>query len=398
MKRLLVANLAINSLIFMPEIYNCPQITSLAHAEVQTYTGVGEYLMNGKETPEIAIENAKMYAERNAQEQAGVFLSSRTEVKNGITVKDEIETFTAGILKITNTNTEVIPLTGEASGWIKYRVTVTANIDTNALNDSISQWMQGNEEKRLKAVAENTAFKKIIDEQRKKIAKLEKDLNNIKTIQDKKRIKEEFMSIGKVSAYQAKLKEAIFAKDSDKIRIYTEAIKINPNGSEAYFWRALSLDDRKQEIIDLSRAIEIDSDYADAYYFRAGRYSLDKNYELALLDYTKVIELQPDRIDAYKNRGNTYYELGRYEEAISDYTKAIERKPNYSFNYASRAMCYKMANDYDNAIVDYIKYLQMENPRNVNNPRLHTYYNFLGDCYMAIGESAKAREAYMMGM
>ena len=47
-------------------------IAPVANAEVKTYTGEGEYLMNDFETPEVAKQRAKARAEQNAQEQAGV--------------------------------------------------------------------------------------------------------------------------------------------------------------------------------------------------------------------------------------------------------------------------------------------------------------------------------------
>ncbi|MBR1730539.1 MAG: tetratricopeptide repeat protein [Selenomonadaceae bacterium] len=399
LKKLFIASLAVGSFAFVPKIYNFQQITSIAHAEVKEYIGIGEYIMSGKETPEAAIENAKIYAQRNACEQAGFFLTSYSKSKNGILEKDEIEIFTAGILKVINTNTEEIPLKGEASGWIKYRVTLTANIDTNIIDDSISRWMKKSEEDRSKAIAENNTFKKIIDEQREKISKLERDLNNVKSIQNKKRIKEEFESIEKLSAYLNKLREGALANENDKVRIYTEAIKINPNGAEAYFWLALQLNG-EQEISYLSKAIEIKPNYADAYYFRANTYYLSlHNYELAIADYTKVIELNSGRkFESYESRANCYKEIGNYEKAIADYIKTIENKPNKSLNYLDLANCYFYLNSYENAINYYIKALKIINPNNINNPKLHVWYDNLATCYMAIGDSAKAREAYMMSM
>ena len=86
---------------FSPVIEVCSfPIISIAHAEVKTYTGTGEYLMSDGETMDIAKQGAKMHAIRNAQEQAGIFLSSRSEVKNGKLTKDEIETFTVGVVKV----------------------------------------------------------------------------------------------------------------------------------------------------------------------------------------------------------------------------------------------------------------------------------------------------------
>ena len=47
-----------------------------ANAELKPYNGVGEYIMSDFETPDVAKQRAKLYAERNAQEQAGVYIKS----------------------------------------------------------------------------------------------------------------------------------------------------------------------------------------------------------------------------------------------------------------------------------------------------------------------------------
>ena len=61
----------INSNMSMPM-----SVVLVAHAEIQTCTGTGDYIMPKDGTPESAQEKAKLYAERNALEQAGVFIGS----------------------------------------------------------------------------------------------------------------------------------------------------------------------------------------------------------------------------------------------------------------------------------------------------------------------------------
>jgi len=54
---------------------------------------------------------------------------------------------------------------------------------------------------------------------------------------------------------------------------------------------------------DYTSAIELDPDYAEAYYNRAYDRSEIRDYQGAIADYTKVIELAPDAAPAYFNRG-----------------------------------------------------------------------------------------------
>ncbi|WP_072622333.1 tetratricopeptide repeat protein [Spirulina major] len=89
--------------------------------------------------------------------------------------------------------------------------------------------------------------------------------------------------------------------------------------------------------IDLwSQAIEIDPNFAYAYYNRGLAYSNLKRYEEAITDYTSAIEIDPNDASAYYNRGNAYNALKRYEEAIADYTSAIDIDPKYAYAYNNR--------------------------------------------------------------
>ena len=228
----------------------------------------------------------------------------------------------------------------------------------------------------------------------KGIFKFQQEFQKFKSARNKKKLSKE-------EQYQEKLYEVIEKEGSEAIKLLTEAIKIDPTKVKAYQWRALRyrlMDNDNAAIEDYNKVLEIDPNYLDAYDGRADVYRSSKNYTKAIDDYTKIIDSNPQYPDAYNDRAYCYYELKDYKNAIADYTKLISLEPNVNYYLLNRANCYFNSNDYERAIVDYTKYLQAVNPNNINNPKLHGIYNCLGDCYMAIGESAKAREAYMMGM
>ncbi|MCU4139364.1 MAG: hypothetical protein MW690_001296 [Methanophagales archaeon] len=50
-------------------------------------------------------------------------------------------------------------------------------------------------------------------------------------------------------------------------------------------------------------------------------------YEQAIEDFSKAIELNPNYAGAYYNRGIAYAKLNQHERAIEDYNKAIELNP-----------------------------------------------------------------------
>ncbi|GHT38050.1 hypothetical protein AGMMS49965_00260 [Bacteroidia bacterium] len=75
-----------------------------------------------------------------------------------------------------------------------------------------------------------------------------------------------------------------------------------------------------QEAIDcLNKAIEIDPNFAPAYYNRGGaKGDLGRNEE-AIEDFNKAIEINPNYANAYNNRGTAKSDLGQNEEAIEDH-------------------------------------------------------------------------------
>lgn len=86
-------------------------------------------------------------------------------------------------------------------------------------------------------------------------------------------------------------------------------------------------------------------------------------YDKAIEDFTRTIELDPRYTDAYSNRGEAYAGKGLYDLAIEDYTKAIELEPKPEHwvyqSYSKRADAYKEKGLYDKAISDYTRVIEL---------------------------------------
>ena len=102
------------------------------------------------------------------------------------------------------------------------------------------------------------------------------------------------------------------------------------------------------------------------HYFNRGiAYYEQKEYELAISDYDKFIELNPNYADAYFGRGLAYADLGQvyadkgmYERSIADFSKAIELTPNNDkstvVRYAYlRGIIYRDIGEKEKAIADF---------------------------------------------
>lgn len=111
----------------------------------------------------------------------------------------------------------------------------------------------------------------------------------------------------------------------------------------AHIFKGVQYDDQgkyEQAINEFTRAIEINSGYADIYNKRGLSYYNQEKYDQALRDYNKAIEINPRYTDAFNNRGIVYYQQEQYDQAISNYTKAIEIDPKYAKAYHNRGLVY----------------------------------------------------------
>ena len=285
-----------------------PAVTS---AEIKTYTGEGEYIMSDFETPEVAKQRAKVYAERNAQEQAGVYVNSYSKMENFNLVADEIVTITNGILKILNVDYQIVPMS--EYGGIMYRATIQANIDT----DKIDEWISKGVAERSALVEKNLQLQKQIEVQEKQIAELKVKVAQVKTVKAEEELRTDFSEAEKIFMSNVKLEEGnrlnLIIADwayADAVKCWTEAIELNPNNYLAY--------------------------EARGYYFHLGHVG---RFAEAISDYTNAIKFNPSA-ENYFYRGESYFARDNIKAAQKDFETAIRIAPEYSAPYGELAYIY----------------------------------------------------------
>ena len=296
-------------------------VMSVAHAEVKTYTGVGEYIMSDFETPEVAKQRAKARAEQNAQEQAGVYVSGFTQVNNMQVTEDEVIVITSGIMSVTDVSYE--KRFGQDDTTI-FTATIKANIDT----DDVNKWLEKGIQERSAIAAQNKELQEALEEQNKQIAELKRLLAEKDPNTDVNKIKAEFV-------------------DMDKAFMSNQKVE---SGNRAYF-----NDDYQRAISEYSQAIELNPNNAIAYRNRGTSYANLQSYSRAAKDFSKVIELEPNNASGYIGRGAAYIYMMKYNSAISDLTDAIELNPNDPLSYYNRGICYQAIGNMERAQSDYSK-------------------------------------------
>jgi hypothetical protein len=121
---------------------------SVTLAEVRVVTAQGEHRMGERDTREDAVRLATEAAKRNALEQVAVYLENIT-IMDGLDVtKDEIRTYTAGLVLVLEQETNTT-LDGDT---IVVRTDLVAQIDTEEVRQAIAA-LRENEDARHQLIA-----------------------------------------------------------------------------------------------------------------------------------------------------------------------------------------------------------------------------------------------------
>ena len=379
MKKFLATLLTAGTLLF----------ASTAEAEIKTYTGTDEYVMSEFETIDIAKQRARQKAERNAQEQAGVYINSYSETRDMELVSDEIVTIACGIMSVVDVKYDVQPL-ADVNGFV-IRATVTANIET----DDVNKWLQKGAQERSSIVAQNQELQRAVDEQSATIEKLKAQIKQLKGKLDNQserdKVTAEIAAEDKIFQDNLKLEEAqkkFIAHDFNAvIQLCTEAIELDPNSSIAYGKRGAAYgvtNHPQQSITDCTKAIELDPTNADAYNNRGAAYGNLRNFTAAVDDFSRAIELDPKNAMAYNNRGSTLRFLGNVQQGLQDLNKALELNPKIDIAYFNRAFCHIATSNLPQAVADLDKAIELR-------PNFAMAYYVRGQCYQMQGRITQAQ-------
>ncbi|MFV0541068.1 MAG: tetratricopeptide repeat protein [Aestuariibaculum sp.] len=158
--------------------------------------------------------------------------------------------------------------------------------------------------------------------------------------------------------------------NTEKIKLYNQAIELEPNNLDAYFFRGLAKNDIGEfhsAITDYSKIILIKPD-ADTYFNRGNaRFSLN-DFTGAKNDYAKAYELDNSFLEALFSMACANYDLGNYSETITNCSQFIKTDPHQPRVYNLRAMAYNTLKKYQSAIADY-------NTAVIILPDAESYYN-----------------------
>lgn len=134
---------------------------------------------------------------------------------------------------------------------------------------------------------------------------------------------------------------------------YTEATNRDTGYALAYFARGIDLC-RETEILGRLNTNEPDI-YIINKTYRVTANPANDTYEKALADFNKTIQLEPDFAFAFYDRAYVKYKLNDFRGAIDDYNYAIQCDPGFADAYYNRAILLFCLNDKIDACVDFSK-------------------------------------------
>ncbi len=110
------------------------------------------------------------------------------------------------------------------------------------------------------------------------------------------------------------------------------------------------------EAIDYyDRALQMDSEFADAYNNMGVAFYENDEPGMALENYNHAIRIKPDYYEAILNRSNAFSELGRVESALMDLETIRKAFPDTSTVYFAQGLVKSKAKDYRGAIEAFSK-------------------------------------------
>ena len=132
-----------------------------------------------------------------------------------------------------------------------------------------------------------------------------------------------------------------------------ESLAIVPRSAMKWFnlgVEQIQHDQYEPALHDFTQAIELDSDFAEAYSNRCLVFIQLGDYAQATEDCSTALTLNPNNTEAYLNRGLAYHRLRNYSGAIAEYNQVIERSQDDLRAYYNRGLARFERQDFVGAI------------------------------------------------
>jgi tetratricopeptide (TPR) repeat protein len=142
--------------------------------------------------------------------------------------------------------------------------------------------------------------------------------------------------------------------------VFDKVLSINPNYTEALYYKGLTLEELSKSDKDLSKldqalqyydkALEIDPTHSSALFQKAYVLDNQKKYAEAIDYWDKTLAIDPTDVHVLNNKGSAFHSLDKYDEAITWYDKALAIDPTYVTALYNKGTIYNDLDNYEEAI------------------------------------------------
>jgi tetratricopeptide (TPR) repeat protein len=180
-----------------------------------------------------------------------------------------------------------------------------------------------------------------------------------------------------------------------QVAALTKAIELNPDFADA--WRALGaaynqLGWNESALTAALKLTELRPDDAQAWYYLSIAHSKADQYAEQIAALIKVTELDPQFVKAWQALGAVYNQLGETEQSLAAALKLTELKPDDAQAWYYLAIAHSKVGRYEEQIADLIKATQLD-PKYVDAWRaLESSYHQLGQNESALTAALKLTE------
>jgi tetratricopeptide (TPR) repeat protein len=155
---------------------------------------------------------------------------------------------------------------------------------------------------------------------------------------------------------------------------FQKAIDQGEGGVEAIGWLGFTYDKSGDDSTALkyyNEAIDLNPDYGNVYFFRAQLYERLGNLQLAADDYVQCLRLFPENLFYVHELGWVYAFMGDYSRALSLCDTLVLKKPAIGRGYEFRGTIWRMLGEHKKALEDYERAIERDTT-------LATAYAYLG--------------------
>jgi tetratricopeptide (TPR) repeat protein len=286
----------------------CAALADPALADIRTITTTGEYRMGDNDTRADAKRLALLDAKRLALEQVGTYLEGVTEVKNLRVTKDDIRTYTAGIVEVTEQATRDVM---EGATHI-VRVDVTCKIDSAGLAQQID------------ALRKNEHAKEELQQTRAEADRLKQEVE-AKT--------KELAALKSKTGAEPLLKERqqALAKLDAQDLVVRASRPLNARGGFIE-GDALPAQDRASMKALLLQATALDPTNVRAHMALGHLLQEEGNHDGAVREFREALRIKPDLPRAHAGLGRALLASGRRDEGIRELRLFLETVPQTPAN------------------------------------------------------------------